>query len=383
MLGGADKKTLDDNPLFKRLMPIIKQYEVLRHQNYFSDTIKSLLRQPEKEFTLFQNKKGVWNFKPVEYQKHKISGLNDSSSHWKVNNQFDSQPVRLRIEPLMSVKTYTDTANIILADFSAQKEFVNEGTARGVSGEIKKSTEKTIGGEGAAIFSALNTGISPLNGSWIKMEKKFGPWLNLEKNQALGVWINGDGNGELLNFRIESPEHLSFGARGDHFVKIDFTGWKYCELVEIESAEFSNYSWPNDRDVYSTYRTTVIFKSIDKLQLWYNNLPKGKEINCMLGPVKALPMVPVTIANPSVTINGVKLILPVKMESGMYLELNSGNDCKLYGRKGELLQEVKIDGTIPMLTAGENTISFNCDGPEKINARVQVTVISEGAPLKN
>ena len=383
MLGGADKKTLDENPLFKRLMPIIKQYEVLRHQNYFSDTIRSLLRQPEKEFTLFQNKKGDWNFKPVEYQKHKITGLNDSSSHWKVNNKFDSQPVRLRIEPLMSVKTYTDTANIVLADFSARKEFVNEGTAKGVSGEIKKSTEKTIGGEDAGIFSALNTGISPKKGSWIKMEKKFEPWINLEKNQALGVWILGDGNGELLNFRIESPEHLSYGARGDHFVKIDFTGWKYCELVEIESAEFSNYSWPNDRNVYSTYRTTVIFKSIDKLQLWYNNLPKGKEINCMLGPVKALPMIPVSITNPSVTINGVKLIIPVNMESGMYLELNSGNDCKLYGRKGELLQEVKVDGTIPMLAAGENAISFNCDGPEDINARVQVTVISEGKPLKN
>ena len=52
MLGGVDKKTLDENPGFKRLIPIIKQYEELRHKNYFSDSIRTLLRQPGKEFTL-------------------------------------------------------------------------------------------------------------------------------------------------------------------------------------------------------------------------------------------------------------------------------------------------------------------------------------------
>ena len=54
MLGGVDKKTLDENPGFKRLIPIIKQYEELRHRNYFSDSIRTLLRQPGKEFTLVQ-----------------------------------------------------------------------------------------------------------------------------------------------------------------------------------------------------------------------------------------------------------------------------------------------------------------------------------------
>ncbi|MBW8325116.1 MAG: hypothetical protein K0M50_10170 [Prolixibacteraceae bacterium] len=387
MLGGADKKTLDENPLFKRLITIIKQYEDLRHKNYFSDTVRSLLRQPEKEFTLFQDKDGEWNFKPIAYQKHKVSRSKNSFAQWKVHNEFASQPVRLRIEPLMSVKPYYDPANIVLADFSAKENFSNEGTAKGVSGGIKNSNEKTVGGDVVGIFSATSSGIAPPEGSWIKMEKKFEPWLNLEKNQALGVWINGDGNGELLNFRIESPKHLSHGARGDHFVKIDFTGWKYFELVEIESSESSNYIWPapkstSDFYVYDSYRHTVDFKNVDKLQLWYNNLPAGKEVKCRIGSVKALPMLPVTIENPSVTIGGEKIVFPVSMESGMYLELNSSTDCKLYGSKGELLKEVKIEGRIPSLASGDNEISFTCDGPKELNPRVKVTVIGEGKPLK-
>ena len=198
------------------------------------------------------------------------------------------------------------------------------------------------------------------------MEKKFDPWLNINKTQALGVWVKGDGNGQLLNFRIESPKHLSHGARGDHFVKIDFTGWKYFELVEIESSEFSNYIWPDSGFyVYDSFRHTVQFNNVDKLQLWYNNLPAGKEVNCVIGTVKALPMVPVTINDPCITIGGERLIFPVKMESGMYLEFRSQTDCKLYGSKGEFLQDVQIEGKIPTLKNGENEISFACKGPER------------------
>jgi len=69
------------------------------------------------------------------------------------------------------------------------------------------------------------------------------------------------------------------------------------------------------------------------------------------------------------------------MEPGMFLELNSASDCKLYGPKGELLKEVEIDGKIPVLVSGENQITFSGQGTPGINSRVRVTVISEGEPL--
>ena len=383
MLGGVDEKNLDANPLLRRLIVFIKQYEELRHKNYFNDTIRALLRQPGKEFTLFREENGEWNFKPVAYQKHKVAGSGHPSSHWIVNNEFGAQPVKLRMEPLMSVKSFNDPANVVLADFSRPGEFINEGSAAGVSGGIKTSTEKSNGGVASGLFSARAPVTSPGEGMWIKMEKKFEPWLNINKNQALGVWVKGDGNGQLLNFRIESPSHLSFGARGDHFVKIDFTGWKYFELVEIESSEFSNYIWPDSGFyVYDSFRHTVQFNNVDKLQLWYNNLPAGEEVNCLIGSIKALPMVPVTIHNPFITIGGEKIIFPVKMESGMYLEFRSQTDCKLFGSKGEFLQDVQVEGKVPSLKNGKNEISFACSAPEDVNSRVQVTVISEGNPLE-
>ena len=153
-------------------------------------------------------------------------------------------------------------------------------------------------------------------------------------------------------------------------------------MVEIESSEFSNYIWPDSGFyVYDSYRHTVQFSSADKLQLWYNNLPPGKEVKCLIGSIKALPMVPVAIQNPCITIGDQKLIIPVKMESGMYLEFRSNTDCKLFGSKGDLLQDIVIEGRIPSLKNGDNEISFSCENPESLNSRVQVTIISEGNPL--
>lgn len=383
MLGGADKKTLDENPAFRRLNGIIKQYEDLLHRNYFSDTIRTLLRQPGKEFTLFKEENDLWNFKPVSYQKHKVTGMNHPSASWIVNNEYGTQPVRLRIEPLMSVKSYNDKDNIILSDFSVPDKFSITGTADGVSGGLKSSARIRDNGGVDGIFSAFSSGISPCNGSWISMSRKFEPWLDLSKNQGIGVWIKGDGNGELLNFRIESPLHLAYGARGDHFVKIDFTGWRYFELIEIESTQFSDYTWSKGGgdDLYNSYRNLVLFNKVDQLQVWYNNLPPGKEVSCVVGPVKAIPMVTTAIENPAVTIGGEKIVFPVKMESGMYLEFRSLSDCKLYGSKGELLKEVIPGGRIPDLVNGQNEVSFSCTTSETVNARVQVTVIGEGKPL--
>jgi hypothetical protein len=382
MLGGVDKRTLDENPGFKRLIPIIKRYEELRHRNYFNDSIRTLLRQPGKEFTLFQGSDSIWRFRPVAYQKHKIAGLDHPSSQWKITNEFETQPARLRLEVLMSVKQFNDPSNVVLSDFSVPDEFELEGSSNGVSGWIKASAEESNSSGKTCLFHANSDMASYQEGLYIKMVKMFDPWLDINKNQALGVWVKGDNNGELLNFRIESPKHLSSGARGDHFIKVDFLGWKYFELVEIESTEFSNYIWPDSGFyVYDSFRHTVQFKNVDKIQLWYNNLPAGKEVNCVIGTIKALPMVPINVIDPEIIVGGKKLTFKVKMESGMYIEFNSPKECKLYGSKGEFLQDVQIEGKIPLINIGENNILFKCKGTNGVSSRVQITMITLGNPI--
>jgi hypothetical protein len=382
-LGGVDEKTLREIPLFQKAATLLSQYEKLRQENYFSEEVKEVLRQPGKEFTLFQENDGKWNFKPVVYEKHKVNGQNHPSAKWSVNNPFDQQPVKIRIEALMAAKPYNDPGNILLTDFSDTSVFNPSFMAEGVSGSLKLSQEKTTNNEPGMLFSAVNAGKTAQDGAYIGMEKTFENNIDIHKNQALGVWIKGDGGGQLLNISLRSPNNISHGAHGDHFVKIDFEGWRYFELIEIESAEISDYMWPDDSHfyVYDSYRHVIDFRRIEKLQLWYNNLPEGIEVKTLIGPVKAIPMVSCSLKNPAITIDGKKLTFPVTLESGMYLEMMSADSCILYGSKGEFLGNVKPVGDVCELKQGNNQIEFSFEGSEGINSRAQVTIIAEGSPL--
>ena len=382
ILGGFDKGTLQNIPLYQKLDSIIKQYEILRHEKYFDDSVLAMLRQPGKEFQLIKQENDKWNFRPVVFAKQKLSGLEQHSAQWKMQNQFGEQPLKLRIEVLMAAKSYEDDSSVVLADFKNTDNYSIAAMADGVTGKIIKIKDGFKKGQHSASFEASSTGSVLRRGSFINLQKTFNPGLNIGKNQALGLWVKGDGKGELLNIRLESPKHISHGARGDHFIHIDFKGWKYFELIEIESSDFSNFIWPNsDFYVYDSYRHSINFKNIDKIQFWYNNIPKGETVNCLISVVKALPMVSTTIKNPAITVGGEKIVFPVTMQTGMYLEFNSPTDCTLYGSKGEKLQDLVIEGRIPVLKPGDNNITFTCDQPDGLNPRVLVTTITKGDPV--
>jgi len=57
------------------------------------------------------------------------------------------------------------------------------------------------------------------------------------------------------------------------------------------------------------------------------------------------------------------------------------NDCVLYGSKGEVLAKVVPEGSIPVLSTGENQIRFSCDAIDGPAPRLKLTVISHGEPL--
>lgn len=384
MIGGADENAVKTQPGFVRLNELIRQYELLRHQKYFSDSILTLLKIPGKEYSLVKTSNNRWTFKPAAYLKHKTGGINPDSTNWEVNNEFQEQPAKFRIELLLSARPYEYKDNIIIADQAKWENVTLKEAARGVRTELRKSAEKTPAGEPTMLLFASSNGAVPAEGSWINLEKKFLPALNLEKNQGLGVWIKGNGEGQLLDFRLKHTDHLGVAGNGDHLIKVDFKGWKYFELVEIESSEFSKYTWSpaDNQDFYRIFRNKVLFSNIAYLQLLCNTLQGKGDVSCLIGPIKALPLIPVSVKNPVLTINGQKIILPITMESGMYIERLSTESCNLYGPKGDLISVVQLHGPIPRLRPGKNSISFSCEGPSNLMPRAQVTLICEGVPLQ-
>lgn len=378
-LMGVDPAKFAKNPALQRLGGITRQYEELRHAKYFSEAVKARLRVPGDEFTLDQSADGKWQFRPAQYTKHKVESLDDWTTTWTVTNTFAAQPLRVRLEVLMSAEPYDATNAIALAEFKDAKVFPDRTQANGVSAVLEPSTNLVKAGAVSGLITAANTR-PERTATWASLEKTFTPPLNLGGEQrALGVWVHGDGQGEVLNFQLRCPEHLVAGI-GEHYIMVDFTGWRYFELIESEGERYENYSWPYGNG-YAIYRETVDYRQIEKFSVWINNLPTNGTAKVYLSPVRATPLVKAKIRNPRLTVGDRTLVLPVEMESGSYLEFNSPEDCKMLGPDGGFLQDIKIAGTAPAMAAGANQLRFGCDSAPGVNPRVRITTSTFGAPL--
>jgi len=195
------------------------------------------------------------------------------------------------------------------------------------------------------------------------------------------VWIEGDGLGEIIALRLESPRHLAFGAIADRYITVDFTGRRFFTLVETESTRWSDYAWDDGKGLYNVYRETIDFGAVESVSLGYQNLTPGKEARCRVGPVKALPMLAGTVIDPAITLNGTTVRFPVEIRSGCWIEYGGQGDGTLYGPKGEPLGQVTPRGPLPILQDGDNPVQFTCGSLQGPSPRVKVTVFSQGEEL--
>ncbi len=360
----------------KELGPILKRYEDLRLSGTVSEPMKARLRVPGDEYTLTRVGE-QWRFQPVRYAKHKVVGLDGWSDRWSADNPFAEQPVHLRIQALHGAAAYDDAKSVVFWD-PAAADAVNQRNARqGVTLTVESSRDQVKVGAASAKLTGTSTRPARAD-SWAMVGKVFDPPLDLNATRALGLWVHGDGQGEVLNVQYESPSHLRGVA--DHYLVIDFTGWRYFELVEPEGERHRDYVWPYGH-IYSVYREYPRHNSIERINVWMNNLPPNQPATCYLSPIRALPLTNLKLHHPAVTIGGRTITFPVDLDTGHYLEYRGPDDCKLYDPQGNPLADVTPTGDAPILPAGKSEVQFTCTAPDGRSARANVWVISRGEVL--
>jgi hypothetical protein len=359
---GVDTNNIKTTPVFQTMAPIMRQYEELRHSKSVPEATLARLRKLGDEFALEKGARGKWQFRPVDYAKHKVSGINGWSNTWTARNKFGRQPVKLRIEALYSVSPYDSPDAVLVDDFSKPDAFAPRNAGVQVTGTLVSSREQVKVGAASALFQATNPAAEGDDAS-VSLWRNYSPELSLGQDCGLGVWIYGDGQGETLRLRLGSPGSWYNGS-GDFYVGIDFTGWRYFQLVEPDSKRSGN--WAN----------SLYWKHIESLSLWFEDVPKAKTVSCYLSPIKALPVVAVETRNPSITIGGKTITFPVTVKTNCYLEFKSTDDCKLYSAMGEVLAEVRPVGAVPVVEPGDNAVEFKCEGADGLTPRANVTVIT-------
>ncbi len=373
------------NARIEELFTILGWYERFRLARYFDDATLQRVGEPGRDVRLRQNPKGQWQFTPAHLAKHRISALGNGSEQWSTENPYAAQPLRARLEALYSVAPYDDPKAAVLADFADLASLDNRRNAAGVSARVELETKDVKAGGRSLRFRAANSGNTP-RGAWAQIGRTYQhPYFSMMPGDAMGLWVKGDGSGALLNIQLRSPREYH-GCISDHYVDLDFVGWRYVEILlrERDSERLSNYEWPyrGGGGSHAIYRNSVDRAHISEVNLLLNEIPAGGQVDILLSPIRSLPAQKAELSNPSLEIAAAKVTFPVTLQSGQYLELESIDDCVLYDERGELISRFRpqVD-TLPLLAEGANTLRFDCTRPEGLSARTEVTVVSLGQPF--
>lgn len=378
-LMGISPDTIGVIPLYDRLLPLFRSYEDLRHSGRVSPAAKARLRVPGDEFTLVTDSAGSLQFVPFDYHRYTVESLEPWHAQWTVANRFAPQPARLRIEGLPAAAPYDAPEGVVMEDFRDLTAWTGTRTADGVAVRLEPEFTRGPGGETGGRFTAVSSR-GGAAGSWGTVGRLFDPARSLAGRPALGLWVHGDGSGALLNLQYLSARHTGAGGLGDHYLRLDFEGWRYCALVDFEGERVADFVWPYG-DHYSIYREHVDFGAVESFAIWCNDVPPGARVECRLGPVKALPLVELPVRTPAVTINGATVTFPVEIPCGGSLEFRGMDDCILYGPQGEERARVVPVGMPPLLQSGANTVSFTCRAEGDVVPRARVVVMAAGEPF--
>ncbi len=342
--------------------------------------------------------------------KHLVTGLDDSSDAWRVHSDA-ARPAKIRVEALWSVAPFEDERGIVVADCAHPMEFspgwelvriLNSGKKYSCPGAAPglriwlEAAPANASGDGrarACLKAERQSGSrfpvsSPADrlslldhgeriyeagpASWGWLGKRFTSELDLSKCPALGLWVQGDGSDAVLNVQLAGLERTQ--ALEDHYVPLDFTGWRYVELVEPEAERFENYRWPYGRCVYDIYRATIQYAQVAGIKLWLNHVPAKGGTTCLISQIRALPLVRTKLNQPVLTINGRELTLPFALAAGDWVEIGADGMAAAFAPDGREIQSAPLPGGTIRMKAGANELAFKADALAG-RCRARVTVI--------
>lgn len=364
------------------MFTILGWYERLRLARYFDAATLARVAEPGQDFRLHQDAAGQWRFTPVAMTKRRLMGLTPQGVAWTASNPHAAQPLRARLEALYSLAPMDDKQAAVLIDFSDDGSN-RQNCASGVKLALEPVTEDTRGAERNLRLRATSERGSS-RGAWAMLGRSYGhPYHSMGVGMGVGLWVKGDGSGALLNVQLRTPS-VYHGAISDHYVDLDFTGWRYVELLlrERDSARLTDYEWPYRATggSHAVYRNPIRPSALSEINVFINEVPAGGEVNVVISPIFSLPVRKNVLSELSLAVNGQQLTLPWALAAGEYVEIEGQDGITYYNERGDFQERIKPTA-LPAFVTGDNAITLAAKGLDGLDTRAELTVYPLGEPF--
>ncbi len=394
-LQGLSPPMVGDIPHLRRLGEVFNRYARARGLR-LSNALRRKLCAPDKEHALEEDAAHRIALRERKRLMYTVRGPDDASAAWEFDNPYGAQAVKLRIEALWSAAPYNDERGITLADFKAHgefncdlsaasilnsgKQYAYPGAAPGLRAYLTPVAERSPDASAAAVvrFRAESAGAGSFPGSspdddlslldhgeriyrerpasWVWLGKRFAPVKDLSSCPVYGLWVHSDGSGAVLNVQLVGAARRQ--SLEDHYVPLDYTGWRYQALIEPESERFEQYVWPYGRAVYDIYRSRLAMDQVAGINLWLNHVPVNGAATCLLSEIRALPLVKTVLHHPALAVAGREIILPFDLSAGDYTEITPAGQAVVFSPYGHVRGTMPLPGGPVKMRRGANRMRF-------------------------
>ena len=361
-----------------RQLTLLGWYERARLARAFTGEARARMAVPRAEFRLRQGDDGVWGLSPQTSVVHRVSG--PAAADWSFALVEKPVDATLRVEALYGagVPAADGATNFLsVADLPHLETAAAAGVKLSVSADFAPDGSEAKSHGDALRLVARNSGAKS-RGAWARAVRIYPfPYLSLGGNAAFGFRVRGDGSGALLNLQLRMAREFH-GATCEHYVKLDFTGWRHVTLLarERDADDYWNHVWPYGGTI-AVCRNPFDGRHVAAVSLYLNEVPAGGRTDIAIAAVHALPVAKPGLSDGVVTVNGRRLPLPFPLAAGEYAELEDGFWTR-YSETGDTLQRAPGPKELP-LTAGVNCCAFAGRTAEDAPARAEVTVLARGA----
>ncbi|MFQ5808781.1 MAG: hypothetical protein ACE5JM_04090, partial [Armatimonadota bacterium] len=264
-------------------LDIIRRHEEARATGSFGPETMARLRELGKEFELIGDAQAGWRFRPIQYGPTQLVCADAAETMtWTLDNPFGVQPLSVRVRARVGLQPFGHEQNMVLLDPAEAAQWQPAGLA-GASCSAEPSALTTPDGTPSLKLVGLTRSSSPNSRAWVRRE--YAERLNLLQARSVGLWVHGDGKGEILDVQLVDPSLIR--AR-DHLVPIDFTGWRYVRVVDAAAEETFDYQlWRHKGNLGS-----FSFGAVRELRLQLVAMPVGEEVTVHVGRIEALCEIP-------------------------------------------------------------------------------------------
>ena len=332
---------IETNPFYADNVNYYREnYSKLRKSDYFSKEALEKVKNEGGEWKVIKKSEGEYAFLQVYYTKANLS-LFSGNTQVSGENPFGTQSPFIRIESRWSTLFENET---LVAKFDEEKTLKDQTLSKTVKLNMTdkmamKVRVKGTGADGDALLISLTGGIT-----------------------------SGESNG-----------------RGDHFIDLNFEGWKEFILLDIDNAEYDikkyTFSGINtDYFNYITYRRVPNYADIINVTVRYCGKTGD---SASIGSIYAYTQTPSPVKNPTVTVGGSSMVFNTELQGGDYIEYDPlTNKALLYHNADERVEEITFSGTLTIPT-GDFKATYSAEATTDAPVRARLVFGFAGKEITN